>query len=169
MRCMGWEERVALYAGGDLPAEETGLVEQHLERCADCTKLARLLDADRLQLQTRPPELAGIDFDGMRRQLHVQIARRRLLRRWAPVVAVAAALLVAAAVTPRHVKQPVISVQPPPVLAAVLPQIRPAEAPPRKRRPIRTASTPVVEMRLTTADPDVTIILLPVTTENPHE
>jgi anti-sigma factor RsiW len=194
--CIAWEEKIAQYAGGDLAAAEVPAVEEHLRNCVDCAELARGLAGDRGLLRARPVELAAMDFDGMRRQLRGRIVRQRRIRRWAPAVAIAAGLLLAVAVAPKHGKPPVLApvesapVESAPVQRALvqharvesapfqsaqvrptIPAIQSPEAPPRPRprRRIETASATQVAMRITTADPDVIIILVPPTTENPHE
>ena len=40
MNCRLWEERIALYQGGDLPAGQMAEVERHLADCAGCQLLA---------------------------------------------------------------------------------------------------------------------------------
>jgi len=40
MSCASWEERVALFAGGDLGADEAAAVRQHLSQCNACSALA---------------------------------------------------------------------------------------------------------------------------------
>src|ERR1035438_4698100 len=40
MSCAIWEERVALFAGGDLGTAEAAGVERHLSQCAACNALA---------------------------------------------------------------------------------------------------------------------------------
>lgn len=40
MNCSNWEERIALYAGGDLPAEDAAAVEHHLGECPGCQVFA---------------------------------------------------------------------------------------------------------------------------------
>ena len=40
MSCAIWEERVALFAGGDLETGEAAAVERHLNQCAACSALA---------------------------------------------------------------------------------------------------------------------------------
>ena len=36
MNCLDWEERIALYAGGDLTGAEAAEVERHVADCAGC-------------------------------------------------------------------------------------------------------------------------------------
>ena len=40
MTCRDWEERIALHAGGDLPAADAAEVEAHLAACEDCRGVA---------------------------------------------------------------------------------------------------------------------------------
>jgi len=172
MICEQWQDRIAVYAGGDLPESEVAEVERHLVECPHCAELADSIAADRTRLQSRPPELPEIDFDAIRAELRGKIVRGRLIRRWTPVAAIAAALLVILAIPSKH---PVLETPMPPAPVA---SVRPAagrERPPKvevrnRRVPPVAAVHPVdVEMRLTTNDPNVTIILLPVTTENSNE
>ena len=39
MSCVDWEERIALYAGGDLAAAEAQAVERHVAECGGCQLL----------------------------------------------------------------------------------------------------------------------------------
>jgi hypothetical protein len=39
MNCSDWEERIALYAGGDLPPAQAHAVERHILECAGCQLL----------------------------------------------------------------------------------------------------------------------------------
>jgi len=175
MNCQ-WQDRIALYAGGDLLESESAEVERHLIECPDCAQLADWMAADRERLQSRPPELAEIDFDAMRRELRGRIVRGRRIRRWAPVVAIAAALLVAVSIPSRtghrmvRPVDPASQVAPVPVAGGLAKGPRPVPAVRKtdgRKRPSVLRSN--VEMRLTTNDPNVVIILLPVTTENPNE
>jgi hypothetical protein len=172
MSCAAWEDKIAQYSGGDLATEDLAAMEAHLRACVGCAELARGLECDRVWLQARPADLAGVDFDGMRRRLRGEIVRRRRIRRWVPAAAaMAAALLLAVAFSPQHGKPPAVVA--PLQTAQVRPQvppIRPVAALPEPSRGAPTASAaPPVEMRITTADPDVIIILVPPTTENPYE
>jgi len=98
MSCVQWEERIALYAGGDLAADEARTVEQHLRVCPGCAQLAAALEQDREWLATRPPEAAQVDYAAMRQRLRGEMARTRWRwMRWAGIAA-AAAIVVAASV-----------------------------------------------------------------------
>jgi len=178
MSCVEWQEQIALHAGGDLPDADEARLELHLAACPDCAELAAGLGADRARLRTRPPEVAEMDFERMRRELRGKIVRQRRLRRWAPMAAVAAALLVAVmmpsrtdrrivrSVMPIEEKRPLVSTE---TEAPVSKPVRVVRKTDGKIRPSVLRAYSDVEMRLNTADPSVTIILLPVQTENPNE
>ena len=91
MSCERFEEKIALYVGGELDAEEVVTVMDHLRVCRECSALAGALEQDGRRLATDPPEMATVDFAAMRRAI-VRRTRRRLL----PVLLAAAALLLAA-------------------------------------------------------------------------
>jgi anti-sigma factor RsiW len=188
MTCREFERRIALYAGGDLPVSEVAMVEHHLAGCADCAELAASLAADRDRLRARPPETAEVDFDAMRRELRSRIVRGQQVRRWVSVMAVAAALLAAVLVpgrTGRRIVRPVDADRHAAMAAPVMTPApektttilasnsvpKPRQTPAGKTGGERRAAVlqSDVQMRLTTGDPNVMIILLPVTTENPNE
>jgi hypothetical protein len=75
MNCTAWEERIALHAGGDLPAGEAVEVERHLGECAGCqvlwSGLRESLDTLRAAHQAHQDTLGPAHFtrstDGCRR------------------------------------------------------------------------------------------------------
>jgi len=106
MSCSKFENDIALYAGGDLPAGRIARVESHLAQCADCRALAEELRATQAllgELRDEPLE------DAMLAQVHQRVlmevrragfSRRRAL---APLLALAAALVLAVVLMwPRH-------------------------------------------------------------------
>jgi hypothetical protein len=106
MSCVQWEERIALYAGGDLAAEQALAVEEHLRACAGCVSLAVALEQDREWLATGPPEAAQVDYAAMRARIRREIARTRWRWiRWAGIAA-AAAIVLAAAVEVKRSEAP---------------------------------------------------------------
>jgi anti-sigma factor RsiW len=97
MSCAIWEERVALFAGGDLETGEAAAVERHLNQCAACSALAAdlRLELDGLR-QVHAEPLAAGHYAAVRGRVLAELAkppRRRLVWPWAW----AAALAVAAA------------------------------------------------------------------------
>ena len=173
MTCAEFEERIALYVGGELAPGERLAVEEHLRVCAECAALARELEEDRAWLASRPPETAEVDFAAMRLEIRRRIDRPRWIWKW---IAAAAAVLLAFGVAVNMRRERPL----PPVaarkevavrkeVAAVTTAPRPKEAAVRRRRvrraaaPEQTAST--VKIRLATRDPNVTIILLHETRE----
>jgi hypothetical protein len=177
MTCRESQDLIGLYSGGDLPGSEAVLLEGHLAVCPDCAELADALNGDRERLKARPPELADIDFAAMRRELRGKIVRGRLIRRCAPVAAIAAALVAALLVPGSKTERraaPVAQAAPQPTVTALAskPVPKPVAAAPVRKSDDKKRSSALqsdVEMRLTTEDPSVVIILLPVTTENSNE
>lgn len=93
MSCQGFEERIALYAGGELTTEEALPVLQHLRSCTECAELARGIEEDRLWLSRRPSEAMSIDYPAMRRRIREEIAQSRGGWRWLASLLAAAAVV----------------------------------------------------------------------------
>jgi hypothetical protein len=95
MNCVDWEERVALYAGGDLVEAD---VEQHLAECAACREFCVGLREMREELRDEHwSEIDAAEFTAVRSRVIAEIERgRRVWRRlaWASGVGIAAAALV---------------------------------------------------------------------------
>ncbi|HEY2014946.1 MAG TPA: zf-HC2 domain-containing protein [Bryobacteraceae bacterium] len=171
MNCMEWEERLALYAGGDLPAAKVAEVERHLGECAGCQVFASGLREGLELLQGAHTEIPEpVHFAAVRSRVLAELERRQRpfwRRAWVYGFALTAvALLVAVAVRPmlRVAPQPprppqVATVLQPPVL--VPPSVEPVQPvvkPPVKHRPRPKAEPgePVL-VRLVTDNPDVVI------------
>lgn len=189
MSCPLFEERIARYAGGDLPPGEISGLEQHLLACADCAALARALELDRLLLHSEPSELDSVDYSTMRQRIRGEILRRRRTRKLIPALLIAASLLIAV-ILPLMRNRPPAAPAPMPVIAQAPPATAtlPQTAPPLVRRPARvqrsfhdpldelrslvrareplTASDSPVEMRIATRNPNVVIIWIQPTKEN---
>jgi len=95
MRCAIWEERVALFAGGDLGAAEAAAVGRHLSECAACSALAAdlRLELDELRETHREP-LAPEHYAAVRGRVLAELAkstRQRPAWAWAWTAAVLAA------------------------------------------------------------------------------
>lgn len=174
MNCRDWEERIALYAGGDLGPQESSAVERHLEGCGECRGFAQGI-ADSLALVRAAHEepIAAGHYAGVRAAVLDRLAREpRPWRRWLWAPALAAGLAVAGLfLTVRPVEKPKPNVY----MAAMLPPVelpavpvRPAEpvaqpVPVRRPRPRRTVAPKPPEpveplvVKLITNDPDVVI------------
>ncbi|HTS28951.1 MAG TPA: zf-HC2 domain-containing protein [Bryobacteraceae bacterium] len=172
MNCKDWEERLALYAGGDLPPDQAAAVERHLGECPGCQLFSSgLKEAGQRLAEWHGEPLPAAHFAAVRARVLAELERQRRpfwRRGWAYGVAAAvmAALLVLLAVKPRP---PVL--QPPAVAIDRHPQ--PAAPEPAADRPapqpIRPAATPIprkrhasqpgeqVLIRVVSNDPDVVI------------
>ena len=172
MNCRDWEERLALYAGGDLAPGERPEVERHLGECAGCQVFLSGVTAELQVLKeahAEPPSEAHFAAVRARVLAKVRHDRRPWWRKgWAyGLVAAAAALLIGLVLRPGPAPAPppmpqVAVTQPPPAV-----EVRPAEsvrrpaglhhkkrvqAPPPVVGPVR----PLV-VKLVTDDPDVVI------------
>ncbi|HUI55319.1 MAG TPA: anti-sigma factor [Bryobacteraceae bacterium] len=144
MSCPEFEERIALYAGGDLALEDVRRIEDHLRSCPACAELARLLEHDRASLATQPPEAASVDYAAMRLQIRRRITQRSRARKLLPALLAAASVLLMLRVAMLR-RQPKPVAPPPqiakveqPVQQAQVPPVLPARAKPRriaKQRP----------------------------------
>ncbi len=165
MNCRDWEERLALYAGGDLPAAQAAEVESHLAECAGCQLFASGLKEGLVLLQEAHQEApAAAAFTAVRSRVLVQLERERRSfwrRAWVYGFAmVAAALLVAVAVRPARWMTPQ-----PPEVAVIHPPVPPALPGPTHQQPRRArhrsrpnvAPSEPVLVRLVTDNPDLVI------------
>lgn len=171
MNCAKFENDVALYAGGDLPAGRIARVESHLSECADCRALAG-------DLRGSQALLAGLRDDPLVDDLAVEVHRRvmsqlggaRVSRRRAltPLLALAAALILAVVLLwPRQHANPlpIARVQPVRVTPAA-PTPRPAivrvhHRVIRRRRPApSTQSGPPLLVQFVTDDPNIVVYWL---------
>ena len=103
MTCSKLETDIALYAGGDLPCGRIARVEAHLAECADCRALAQELRALQSALRDEPLE------DALLAQVHQRVMAQlggagfSLRGALAPLLALAAAVILAAGLLwPRH-------------------------------------------------------------------
>ncbi len=166
MNCRDREERIALYAGGDLPREEAAETEGHLQDCANCRQFVAALRERAAWMREAHEELpATADFAAMRAGVLERLERRRrpFLWRlaWAGGLAATAAMLLLIWHSPRSEPAPpapqVAAVEKPPVQAVENSLPRPA----RRRRPrqrLRGHEMPQpLLVKLITDDPDVII------------
>jgi len=163
MNCTDWEERLALYAGGDLAPAPAAEVERHLAECAGCQMVASGLRASLELLEGAHQEVpAPAHFAAVRSRVLAQLERERRpfwRRAWVyGFAAVAAMLLAAVAIWPSRWVAP-----PPPEVAIVhapaapVP-IVPARPPQAGHKPRKKAEPgePLM-VRLVTDNPDVVI------------
>jgi hypothetical protein len=155
MNCTAFEERIALWAGGDLGSVEASEVERHLESCPGCARFAeemRECRAALVDLRTEPISAAA--FARVRRNVleRLQPAPKRAFW-WRPVwAAVLATLLVAVVLWMRprdlRVAAPVADV-PPAIAEAKPPAPPPAETPPpvRARKSRRLAPSVALQAK----------------------
>jgi anti-sigma factor RsiW len=156
MNCSVWEERIALYQGGELPAGQMGEVEGHLGECAGCQVFASGLKESLEVLRAAHGDLpAPAHFAAVRVRVLAEVERshRPLWRRVLAWSTVAAGILVMAAVM--RLYRPVPA---PPVVALARPAAPELRAPVSKRRPApRVRVVETVTIKLMTDDPDVVI------------
>ncbi len=171
MNCVDWEERISLYAGGDLGDLPRLEVEKHLAECAGCQVFASgLKQSLEWARQVHSEEPAPAHYAAVRARVISQLrSRRRRVWTWsaAALAAAAFAVLVAArlsipqgAVPPppqvalAHPPAPELAARPQP--SSRRPVSVPAQAAARPRRRILAPSEPLV-VKLVTDNPDVVI------------
>jgi anti-sigma factor RsiW len=156
MNCVDWEERIALYAGGDLAPAEAQAVERHVAECAGCqVLLSGLRQSLALIREVHDEPLEEAHFAAVRARVlaeleHAPARRWRFI--WAPALAAAAVVLLMVA-WPRpeqHIVLPMPHAPAAPLVAKVL--LEPPKAKPRQPQ----ASEDVV-IKIETDNPDVVI------------
>ena len=165
MSCRAWEERLALYAGGDLDSPEQAETERHLAGCAACRDFAHgMRECLEAMRQAQGEEIAPAHFAAVRVRVLERLRatpRRAPEWRWiAAACAVAALAFFAALWAPRpdrpELPPPHVALAHPP--APPLPAMVAARAPRtvhHSRRPARH-SDPLL-IRIETDNPDVVI------------
>ena len=177
MNCKEWEERIALYAGGDVTPAETASVEKHMADCAQCRSFAAKLREQLSMLRAVHDEpIADAHFTALRTRVLSELNRVQpdwWRRRWIYAAGVAGIAILAILVAPRHrieaPRPPQVAIQPAPEKAsvadaAVNPAVRPLVRHTRPRRLVASRAPvgppepadPMV-IKLMTNDPDVVI------------
>lgn len=172
MNCAIWEERIALYMGGDLAPAESAPVERHLAECAGCQVFASGMREGLAVLRgAHADELDAAAFTAVRARVLGEL-QRQPARRWLFGLGAVAALLLLA-IWMRPVKHVAVAHRelPAPVREAVrAPAVRKTPevaraAPVRRHRTARTATLvrpaalpekPLV-VKLVTDDPSIVI------------
>ena len=182
MNCAEWEERLALYAGDDLPETARLEVERHLAECPGCQIFASDLKQSMAWMQeshAEAPTAADIAVVRTRVMEQLEAERRPLWRwRWAwPLAAACAAVVLLLELAPWSQRTEVarVAVNRPPEVAPVGRTPRSAAGPqtgpvarrrirPRRTVPAVTQATlhkpepaEPVTIKMLTDDPDVVI------------
>jgi hypothetical protein len=176
VNCRDWEERVSLYAGGDLAAAEAADVEHHIAGCAACQlDLSGLREGLELLREAHAAEIAPAHFAAVRARVLAQLGRKRALWRrvWISGLALGAAALIAAlAAWPgrqpappqlavHHAPPPDVAPVPPeaamPAVAAPLQRVRSVRRKLRKLAPRNSGPVEPLVVKLVTDNPDVVI------------
>jgi anti-sigma factor RsiW len=109
MTCKDWEERIALHAGGDLPAREAAELEAHLAACAECRGVAAAYGAGiELLREAHREAIAEAHYAAVRARVLAELRRPRrpVWRRIWVCGLVAAAAAVVLMLLPRPVHTP---------------------------------------------------------------
>ncbi len=166
MNCSKAERLLALHAGGDLPAEETRKVEEHLRTCLNCQELAKGLAVSHAALKSlHEEELDASRLADVRRRVLDRAAAARpswldALRWWhAAPAGLAVAAVMGIALYPRSdvplpPEPPVIRLVPPVIAKNPPPAIQEPE------RPRAAAPQEPLLVKMFTDDPDVVIYWL---------
>ncbi len=176
MNCTHWEERIALYAGGDLAAAEAAEVERHLGDCPGCQLFASGLKESLQLLQgIHQEEIAPAHFAAVRARVMARLEgslQPWWRKAWVYGLAAAAAvalflMMVLRPAAPVGPKRMAVQAPVPPPLVEVAPQMplvprvtrahhvrRPRVRPPAA---LPRAPGPPIVVKLLTADPDVVI------------
>lgn len=162
MNCRDWEERIALYAEGDLPRPDAAEAEQHLAGCASCAEFAQGVKQSLAVLRAAHEQpIENAHFAAVRARVlqQIQNRRRRWRLAWAGALAMSAGATLFLMLAPRPVDPPHVALVHPPALQGALPE----PAPPAPRvRPVRRKAKPPrppepLMVKLITDDPDVVI------------
>ena len=164
MNCTDWEERLALYAGGDLGPGEAAEVERHLADCAGCQLFASgLKESLRWLADAHEEAPAPAHFAAVRARVLAQLERERRpfwRRAWVYGFAAVAAMAVLLAVAWRPSRW---EVPPPPEVAMVhapAPAVslsRPRAVAVRRKPRVKAGPGEPVLVRVITDNPDVVI------------
>jgi len=100
MNCVDWEERIALYVGGDLSPAEAPAVEGHVAECAGCQMLlSGLRQSLALVREVHGEPVEAAHFAAVRARVLAELERapaRRWRFAWGFAMAAAAAVLLIA-------------------------------------------------------------------------
>jgi len=173
MNCAKLETDIALYAGDDLPPARIARVEAHLAGCAHCRALAEELREERAlvgELRDDPVEDFMVAEVRRRVLADVRTASYSSRRAFAPLLALAAGLILAVVLFwPHAKKQPAAArVEPPKQPAPATVTSRPDIVPVRHaavrrhhvRRSIAPQPGPPLMVQFVTDDPNIVVYWL---------
>jgi anti-sigma factor RsiW len=107
MTCRNWEERIALHAGGDLPAAETAALEAHLAECEECRGAAGAYSSGfELLREAHGGPINAAHYTAVRTRVMAELGRERVWRRILVCGVVAAAATVVLLLWPLAVRAP---------------------------------------------------------------
>lgn len=177
MNCAKWEERVALYLGGDLASDEAAAVERHLSECTGCQVFAGgMRESLALLREAHADELPAAAYAAVRARV-LEKVQRRSARGWIFALAAAAAFATLLAIVWMRPSKPVVvahrGTSARPEAPVIAPAIAPDTAPPahvaplvRVHRRVRPRVAPVrkdalpetpLVVKMVTDDPNVVI------------
>lgn len=177
---------LSLYAGGDLEGAESIELSAHLAECPQCCEVLTDFQAFQRILRVAVPEPAGIDLQLTRQRITERILQRRQAAKWRWAISSAAAALtiivLAVVFSRRSVQLPLDDSLRVPLMSRSIHltlELPEAERMLKVHHPARVGTglraanfvprgDGTFQLRLTTADPNV-IILLPPATESTVE
>lgn len=159
MNCGDWEERIALYAGGDLAGAEARAVERHVAECAGCQLLlSGLRESLGVLREAHGEPLEAAHFAAVRARVLGELECGRAGRwrqAWVCAMAAAAAVLLIA-VWPR-MAVPMPPAPAAPAVARFEPAARTVRPRPRKVAVQEEEPAEPMVVKLLTNDPNVVI------------
>jgi anti-sigma factor RsiW len=157
MSCVDWEERIALYAGGDLAAAEAQAVERHVAECGGCQLLlSGLRESLGLLREAHGEPVEAAHFAAVRARVLAELERgpaRGWRWAWVYAMAAAAAMALLVAMRPRTEQRLALPLPHAPAAPAVARVV--AKAPQAHRQVAERSET--VLMKIETDNPDVVI------------
>jgi anti-sigma factor RsiW len=157
MNCGDWQERIALYAGGDLEPSEAQAVERHVAECAGCQMLlSGLRQSLELLREAHGEPVEEAHFAAVRARVLAELERGRTRTwrfAWVYAMAAAAVVLLAVAMTPRTEQRLALPVPHAPTAPAIA---KVGVKAPLPRRQVTDPSETVL-MKIETDNPDVVI------------
>jgi hypothetical protein len=162
MNCAEWEERIALYAGGDL---SDGSVERHLSDCPGCQVFASGLRETLEFLREQEDGIAPAHYAAVRARVMGEVRRPRRSWVWGWAAVAACSVIVAGLGIRREMRVeelPVVAVRAPaaPVVgsaSAALPARRATKRERRSQGAGSHGSGAQMVVKMESSDPDVVI------------